>query len=116
MAATAELIGCIGLDPVEQDDRTLEVGYWIARKAWGQGYATEAGRAVLDLARMMGCARLHAGHYVDNPASGKVLNKLGFVRKPGIVMRHSLARGQAVPTAEYALNLEEDLSEVRKAA
>lgn len=116
VAATDELIGCIGLDPVEQDKGTLELGYWIARKAWGQGFATEAGRAVIDIARMMGSVRLEAGHYVDNPASGKVLRKLGFVRRPGVQMRHSLGRGEDVPTAEYALDLEEELAEVRKAA
>lgn len=116
VAATAELIGCIGLDPMEQDESTLEVGYWIARTAWGQGYATEAGRAVIALARMMGRKRLQAGHYVDNPASGKVLRKLGFSLTGSTVLRHSLGRGEDIPTLEYALDLEGAPSEVLKAA
>lgn len=116
LAERGALIGCIGLDPVEHDPDALEVGYWIARGAWGNGYASEAGRSVIAVARMMGAKRLEAGHYVDNPASGRVLQKIGFVRRPGTVMHRSLGRGTLVETAQYALDLEDEASELSKAA
>ena len=60
-------------------DGEIEFGYWIARRHWGRGYATEAGRAVLATARHgLRLKRLDAGHFLDNPASGRVLEKLGF--------------------------------------
>ena len=51
-----------------------ELGYWLTPDAWGRGYATEAGEAVLAMARhALGLQRLDARHFVDNPASGRVL-------------------------------------------
>lgn len=116
LANSGDLIGCIGLDMVDNDDRAFELGYWIARKVWGHGYASEAGRSVIEIARMMGKKRLEAGHFVDNPASGRVLQKIGFVRRCPNKMRHSLGRGEKVECAEYSLDLEGDMSETRKAA
>ncbi|WP_116090656.1 GNAT family N-acetyltransferase [Sphingomonas crusticola] len=56
-----------------------ELGYWIAHDHWGKGYATEAGRAVIALAdASLRLPRLASSHATDNPASGKVLRKLGF--------------------------------------
>ena len=46
---------------------------------WGRGFATEAGAALIEIARTLRLARLEASHFVDNPASGRVLEKLGFV-------------------------------------
>ena len=60
-------------------DAEWEIGYWIGRPWWGQGFATEIGRALVELGRTtLGADRLIAGHYDDNPASGRVLEKLGF--------------------------------------
>ena len=74
--AESPLIGCIGID--RMDNGEIEMGYWIARDHWGNGYATEAGKAVLANARSLGYDRIEACHFLDNPASGKVLRKLGF--------------------------------------
>ncbi|WFL77574.1 GNAT family N-acetyltransferase [Altererythrobacter arenosus] len=101
-ADNAMLVGCIGID---RNEGEVELGYWIGRQHWGQGYATEAGRAVLEVARMLGHRRIVAGHFLDNPASGRVLGKLGF-EPTGIVRpRHSCGRGEAVLAAEYELDL-----------
>ena len=62
---------------LDKDGRP-ELGYWIARAYWGLGFATEAGRAVLGMARATGVTGIRACHFIDNPASGKVLRKLGF--------------------------------------
>ncbi|MEE2565650.1 GNAT family N-acetyltransferase [Hyphobacterium marinum] len=56
-----------------------EIGYWIGRPFWGKGYATEAGTGLMEWAReSLGAERFVARHFEDNPASGKVLEKLGF--------------------------------------
>ncbi|GMN02725.1 GNAT family N-acetyltransferase [Erythrobacter sp. MTPC3] len=117
-ARDAALVGCIGIDVRDGNaSGETELGYWIARPYWGQGYATEAGRAVLDIARMLGHERIVASHFLDNPASGKVLEKLGFEATGRIVERHSCGRGAKAPTAEYELKLVENSdSDVSQAA
>ncbi len=70
------LIGGCGIH--RGSDGGLELGYWIARPYWGLGFATEAARAVMGIARATGLADLRARHFADNPASGNVLRKLGF--------------------------------------
>ena len=104
-ASDAALIGCIGIDRTEAFEDGAELGYWIARPYWGQGYASEAGRAVLQIAKTLGYTRVMAAHFLDNPASGKVLQKLGFEPTGVVAMRHSCGRGTEAPTAEYALDL-----------
>ncbi|WP_417488473.1 GNAT family N-acetyltransferase [Maricaulis sp.] len=60
-------------------DSEWEIGYWIAKPFWGRGLATEAGQALIDYARNeLAAPVVTAGHYDDNPASGRVLEKLGF--------------------------------------
>ena len=103
-ARDAALIGCIGIDMTEGQ---IELGYWIGRAHWGQGYATEAGRGVIEVASTLGHKHLVASHFLDNPASGKVLSKLGFEPTGRVVNRHSCGRGEAAPTAEYSLTLSE---------
>jgi RimJ/RimL family protein N-acetyltransferase len=98
----AALIGCIGLD-LHQD--SAELGYWIARRHWGQGYATEAGLGVLKVAATLGHRRLVAGHFLDNPASGRVLVKLGFIPTGRVTKRFSCARNQEVTSAEYVYDM-----------
>ncbi len=99
------LIGSIGLHPAAEGDG-LELGYWIARRHWGLGYATEAGRAIVAFAREgLRASRLVAGHFVDNPASGQVLSKLGFRPTGRIAPRPSLARAAAALCVGYALDL-----------
>ena len=102
-AAQPRLIGCIGMDRMK--DGEVELGYWIARPFWGLGYATEAGRHMVDLARTLGIRRLSAGHFTDNPASGGVLRKLGFRPTGRVVERVSKARGAAVPTVEFTRDI-----------
>jgi RimJ/RimL family protein N-acetyltransferase len=112
-ARDAALIGCIGIDRHEND---VELGYWIARPYWGQGFAGEAGGAVLQVAAMLGHKRVVASHFLDNPASGRVLRKLGFEPTGQIKERHSCGRGEAAMAAEYALELGRDISCVSQAA
>lgn len=101
--APAELIGCVGLTP---DGDQVELGYWFARAHWGKGYASEAARAVISLARTLGHRHLRAGHFVDNPASGRVLRKIGFRPTGEVRKRFSLARGHHVDSVEHAMDLD----------
>ena len=84
-----------------------EVGWSLAREAWGRGYATEAARALLALARTLGHKRLFASHFVDNPASGRVLQKLGFCPTGVVRSRFSPGRGGESPARQLSLTLGE---------
>ena len=98
------LIGGVGFGRMPSGER--EFGYWIAKAHWGRGYATEAGRALLANARdTLRLARLAAGHFLDNPASGRVLTKLGFRPTGATVRRHSLGRGGEAPCRLFELDL-----------
>ena len=104
--ANGRIIGCSGL---HDEDGRPTLGYWIARGYHGRGYATEAGRAMLGLARLAGHRRVHADHFVDNPASGRVLRKLGFAATGRTFTRASRGRGGAsAPAVEYEAVLESD--------
>jgi len=93
------LVGGIGLD---QGDAGVELGYWIARAYWGLGFATEAARAVVDIAdRCLRLPHLVAGHFADNPASAHVLCKLGFEPTGEIAMRSCRARSSIEPCISY---------------
>ena len=97
--ASPRLIGGVGLD---SSDDGVELGYWIARPYWGLGFATEAGQAVCDIAdASLRLPNLVAGHFADNPASGRVLRKLGFEATGRTVMRTCRARGSVEPCVEY---------------
>ena len=102
----ARIIGCIGIHPVGDSH---ELGYWLTPEMWGRGYATEAGRQAVQIARhALGLKRLSAGHFVDNPASGRVLAKLGFRPTGRTVPLFSRARGHDVPCVKMELDLECD--------
>lgn len=102
-SATPRIVGGVGIH--RREDDSLELGYWVARRYWGLGFATEAGQQIRATARALGLPQLTAGHFVDNPASGVVLRKLGFRPTGRIAMRHSLARGGDVACALF----EEDM-------
>ncbi|AXJ95955.1 GNAT family N-acetyltransferase [Sphingomonas sp. FARSPH] len=104
--ATPLLVGGIGITPYETGP---ELGYWLTPDAWGRGYATEAGRAVVAMARdALPLTRLSAWHFVDNPASGRVLRKLGFQPTGRTLVKRSGARASDAASIEYALDLSDD--------
>ena len=106
-AGTPCLIGTCGLELMPGG--RVELGYWIGRDHWGLGYATEAGRAALETAKALGHREIIACHFIDNPASGNVLKKLGFHRTGRISSRFSKGRGAFGSTAEFRLSLESDM-------
>lgn len=101
----APVIGGIGL---ERRADGVELGYWLARRHWGQGFATEAGQALLASAQAVGHRRIHAAHALENAASARVLHKLGFRATGEIRVRNSAGRGgAAVATRRHVLDLGE---------
>jgi RimJ/RimL family protein N-acetyltransferase len=102
--AAPVLAGACGLG--RRPSGAIELGYWIARSHWGRGFATEAGTALIDIARTLGLSALEGSHFLDNPASGRVLEKLGFVSRGMVAPRFSCARGEDYPSRLMQLRLD----------
>jgi len=104
---TPRLVGGCGLTACE--DGSVEIGYWVARPYWGLGFGTEQTRALVHAARAMGHRTIRARHAVDNPASGRVLRKLGFRPTGSFDRVHSAARGEDVLTIVFEDSGEVDM-------
>ncbi|MFL6759545.1 GNAT family N-acetyltransferase [Sphingomonas sp.] len=98
-----QLVGSCGLG--RRPSGAVELGYWIARTFWGRGIATEACTALVAIGRSLGLERLEGSHFLDNPASGRVLEKLGFEPSGIVAPRLSCARGAEVPARLMRLQL-----------
>jgi len=84
---TRRLIGAVGLTLSLPNERA-ELGYWIGKPWWGRGLCTEAAAAVLRYGfNELGLNRIHASHLGRNPASGRVMEKIGM-RCEGRRRRH----------------------------
>lgn len=91
-----ELVGLVG-GGRNSETGIFEIGYWLTPTVWGQGYATEAAGAFKQhLVDRFGARRLTADYLADNPASGRVLRKLGFV-ETGRGEHFCLGRDAMVP-------------------
>ena len=76
---THELIGAIELS-IDAEHERAEMGYWIGKPYWKMGYATEAAEEVLHHAfYVIGLNRVFASHLLRNPASGRVMEKIGML-------------------------------------
>jgi RimJ/RimL family protein N-acetyltransferase len=89
-----EPVGAVGLERTQPAQ--YELGYWIGEPWWGIGIATEAaGRTLRFAFDDLAAGVVNAGYLFDNPASGRVLAKCGFVRT-GEIMQWCEARGEAI--------------------
>jgi RimJ/RimL family protein N-acetyltransferase len=78
---TGSLLGAISLN-LQPDDIKAEMGYWVGKPYWNKGYCTEAARTVLTYGfTVLQLNRIFAFHFVTNPASGRVLEKIGMRRE-----------------------------------
>jgi RimJ/RimL family protein N-acetyltransferase len=76
---SGRLVGVTSLMLINREHRRGELGYWIAHNRWNQGYATESNRCLVDFGfEVLGLHRIEARHFVRNPASGRVMQKLGM--------------------------------------
>jgi RimJ/RimL family protein N-acetyltransferase len=106
LRGTGELAGAVGL-VLEPAHARGELGYWIARPLWATGIATEAARSLVTFGfRSLGLNRIHAVHFSTNPASGRVMQKLGM-QFEGIRRQHVRRWDRFHDIAEYAV-LRED--------
>ena len=100
-----KLIGACGFGPVK-DLRLPQLGYWVGEPYWGQGYATEAGWAVIDYVfnktsiPVLGC-----GCRVTNHASRRVIDKCGFLYD-GLGMMYSRYKDKPVPVLNFSIDRE----------
>lgn len=84
-AAGAPLVGMVSLRGIDREHEEAELSFWVGRPFWGRGYATAAARATVDRAfDALGINRIVAHYMVRNPASGRVLARLGF-RQEGLL-------------------------------
>lgn len=88
-----ELIGAISLR-INPSFQRAELGYWIGRLYWGSGYCTEAAKLVLRYGfKELKLHKVHASYMLRNPASGRVLEKVGMLQE-GIVRQHTKKWGR----------------------
>jgi RimJ/RimL family protein N-acetyltransferase len=95
------LIGCVGYR--EDEKGGAELGYWLGKPYWGHGYATEASAAMVAYAfDAGGLDYLTIGHFADNPASARIIAKLGFTEQ-GEKIRECVAREEKARCVIYRL-------------
>jgi [ribosomal protein S5]-alanine N-acetyltransferase len=100
------LIGSVGLRLVPRHRRG-ELGYWLGAAHWGQGYATEAARAVVRWGfTALALRRIHAQYLGDNHASGRVLEAIGM-RREGVRRQHLRKAGQWYDAHQFGILREE---------
>ena len=110
LKATAEPIGCVGYLPatganIDITEDQCEVGYWIARPYWGKGLCTEALRLIVDNCfNVKGFTALWGDYFPDNPASGRVMEKCGFVDTGRELLCPNLALGSDRPVRVMRLD------------
>ncbi|MFB1082596.1 GNAT family N-acetyltransferase [Jeotgalibacillus sp. JSM ZJ347] len=99
---TGELYGSVGIS-IHKAFNNGELGYWIGEEHWGKGYATEAAEAMIRFAfGEKGLHKVYARCFDTNPASGKVIEKLGM-KKEGVLREHVKKDGAFVNLIHYGL-------------
>lgn len=75
------LVGAIGLS-INQAHERAELGYWVGKPYWGKGYCSEAAKCMLGYGfEVLSLNRIVARHLTRNPASGRVMQKVGMTRE-----------------------------------
>jgi ribosomal-protein-alanine N-acetyltransferase len=85
---TPGFIGSVALMVGKEARSSAELGYWFKRSVWGHGYATEASRFMLEVGfSTLGLHRIWGKCHIKNPASARVMEKLGMQRE-GLIREH----------------------------
>ncbi len=114
--ADGRLLGGTGLAFEGESATEAVTGYVLTKAAWGYGYATEALRAMVDLANRIGVVRLYAQCHPEHRTSQRVLEKCGFARDASSTRQSefpNLAPGVAQDVVCYALTLQDAAHESR---
>ncbi len=87
------LLGCVSLTVDLKQPHRAELGYWVGKPYWGNGFATAAGKSLLVWGfENLPVEKIFARHFGMNPASGRVLQKLGF-KTEGVLREHFVRWG-----------------------
>ena len=96
------LIGMIGVH-TRAEHKHADLGYWIGIPYWNQGYATEAAQRAVDWGfQQLGLNRLYAEHFGTNPASGRVMQKIGM-KYEGTLRQHYIRFGEVQDAVIYGI-------------
>lgn len=88
LSETEQVIGGMGLE-IDKSDHNAELGFWIGREFWNNGFCSESAIAVLEFGfEQIGLHKIHSHHLTRNPASGRVMEKIGMVRE-GLLRGHT---------------------------
>jgi len=103
LRAGSDLLGCVSLREIDRVHLQAELGYWIGVPHWGRGYATEAAQAVVAYGfGTLGLNRIYAHHMARNPASGRVLERVGM-RREGVLRQRVRKWGKFEDVVVYAV-------------
>jgi len=106
LKSTQELIGAISLTINKRFNRA-ELGYWVAKKYWNQGYCTEAAKAMLEYGfHKLYLHKIIATYITRNPASGKIMRKIGM-KKEGVFKEHVIKWDKYEDLVSYGILREE---------
>ena len=106
LRADNSLVGAIGLS-IDHANLRAEMGYWIDRSRWNRGYASEAAESILKYGfEELGMNRIHANCLRRNPASARVLQKIGMIRE-GCLRQHARHLDSFEDIEEYGILLDE---------
>ncbi|UCE04405.1 MAG: GNAT family N-acetyltransferase [bacterium] len=101
------LVGAIGLSGIREEHERAEIGYWIGKPYWNQDYCTEAVKAVLQYSfDVLKLNRVYARHFKRNPASGRVMQKVGM-KYEGCLRQHFKKWGNFEDSEMYGILREE---------
>lgn len=99
---TALLVGSVGLR-IQREHQRGELGYWVGKQFWGRGYGTEAAAAMVRHGfEAMSLNRIYACYLSRNPASGRVMEKIGMTHE-GRSRQHEIKWGQFEDLESYAI-------------
>ena len=111
---TGGLIGSIGANIIWEIARNASVGYYLGERFWGYGYATEALRAVVDyLFYDVHVNRIEACHSINNPPSGRVMQKAGMLKEGRLRQEYITGGGEYQDCDLYGL-VKEDFESLYK--
>ena len=92
-----------GIELTSHEDNCYELGFWLGRQHWGQGFATEACKGLLRYAREeLALKNIVSSYMKGNGASANVLRKLGF-KKTGEGEIYCLSRKETLPCVNLVL-------------
>ncbi|GAB0154994.1 GNAT family N-acetyltransferase [Chryseobacterium sp. Alg-005] len=95
------IIGAIGLH--DRGDDKAELGYWLAKPFWNNGFVTEAAKAILVFGfKELQFNKIYATHFIHNPASGKIMQKIGM-EKEALLKQHIKKNNEYFDAAMYSV-------------